>query len=254
MKAPRSVLITGASSGIGRALAEDYARPGLHLWLSGRDAARLDGVVAACRARGADALGRVIDVTDQAAMAAWISACDEVAPLDLVIANAGISGGTLGEGGEAEAGVRAIFACNVDGVVNTVMPALERMRSRRHGQVALMSSLAGFRGMPGAPAYAASKAAVRSWGEGLRGWLGEEGIAVSVICPGFVESRITAANRFPMPFLMDAPRAAALIRRGLERDRARIAFPFPSYLAAWLLGVLPPGWTDRLLARLPRKG
>ncbi|MBF0374526.1 MAG: SDR family NAD(P)-dependent oxidoreductase [Alphaproteobacteria bacterium] len=249
MRAPRSVLITGASSGIGLALAESYAAPGVALWLGGRDAARLDAVVSSCRARGAAAEGRLVDVTDREAMAAWIVACDEAAPLDLVIANAGISSGAAGE-----AALRAVFACNVDGVVNTVLPALERMRPRRAGQLALMSSLAGFRGMPGAPAYAASKAAVRSWGEGLRGALMGDGIAVSVICPGFVESRITAANRFPMPFLMDAPKAAALIRRGLERDRGRIAFPFLPYAMAWLLGALPPGWTDRLLARMPRKG
>ena len=101
-----------------------------------------------------------------------------------------------------------IFAANVEGVLNTVLPALPMLRSRRRGQVALMSSLASFRGFPGAPAYCGSKAAVRVWGEGLRPWLAREGVEVSVICPGFVTTRMTEGNRFPMPFLMDADQAA----------------------------------------------
>jgi short-subunit dehydrogenase len=116
-----------------------------------------------------------------------------------------------------------------------------------------MSSLASFRGFPGAPAYCASKAMVRVWGESLRGHLAPSGVGVSVICPGYVESPMTAVNTFPMPFLMSAEKAARIIRRGLSRNRARIAFPFPTYLAAWLLGSLSPGLTDPLLRRLPEK-
>src|SRR3546814_12235413 len=99
------------------------------------------------------------------------------------------------------------------------------MRPRRRGQIAIMSSLAAFRGFPGAPAYCASKAAVRIWGEALRGMLGREGIEVSVICPGYVKSRMTAHNDFPMPLLMEAGRAAAIICRGLAANKARIVFP-----------------------------
>ena len=127
------------------------------------------------------------------------------------------------------------------------------MQQRGHGQIALMSSAASFRGMPSAPAYSASKAAVRAYGEALRGTLAPAGIRVSVICPGFVRSRITGANRFRMPLLMDAGRAARIIRRGLARNKARIAFPFPTYFAAWLLGALPPGLTDPLVRKLPEK-
>jgi len=116
-----------------------------------------------------------------------------------------------------------------------------------------MASLAAFRGFPGAPAYCASKAAVRVWGEALRGHLHGSGIAVSVICPGYVRSPMTAVNEFPMPLLMGAERAARIIRRGLERDRARIAFPWRLYAAVRLLSALPPGLTDPLLRRLPEK-
>jgi short-subunit dehydrogenase len=249
---PKSILITGASSGIGEALALDYAAPGVTLALSGRDARRLAGVAEACRAMGAAVEATAVDVTDRPAMERWLAAADARQPLDLVIANAGISGGTSGAG-EGAAQTRRIFEINVTGLLNTVLPAIPPMRARGWGQIALMSSAASFRGMPSAPAYTASKAAVRAYGEALRGVLAPAGIRVSVICPGFVRSRITHANRFPMPLLMDAERAARIIRRGLARDRARIAFPFPTYFAIWLLGALPPGLTDPLVRRLPKK-
>ena len=249
---PARILVTGASSGIGAALAELYAAPGCALLLGGRNGARLEAVAANCRARGAAVETALIDVTDRAATEAWIATADRAAPLDLVIANAGISAGT-GGGGEAAAQARAIFATNLDGLLNTVLPALAVMLRRGHGQIALMSSLAAFRGFPGAPAYCASKAAARIWGEALRGEVATAGVRVSVICPGFVESPMTAVNDFPMPFLMSAERAARIIRRGLRRNRARIAFPWPTYAAAWLVGLLPPVLTDPILARLPKK-
>lgn len=252
MKDPRAVLITGATSGIGRALAYEYARPGVTLSLCGRDAERLADVACTCRDAGAAVDSRVVDVTDAAALRGWIEAADAAAPLDLVIANAGISGGSAGGGEDADA-ARRIFAVNMDGVINTVLPAIVPMRERGSGQIALMSSLAGFRGLPGAPAYSASKAAVRIWGEALRGALAGDGIEVSVICPGFIETPMTANNRYPMPLLMTAERGARIIRRGLARNRGRIAFPLPMYLATWLTGAAPPWITDPLLRRLPRK-
>lgn len=253
MRDPRAILITGASSGIGEALARLYARPGMRLALTGRDAGRLAAVAAACRGAGADVLEGAIDATDAASMARFVAEADAVAPLDLVIANAGISGGTHG-GDERPEQVRAIMAVNVDGVLNTVLAALPLFQTRRRGQIAIMSSLASFRGFPGAPAYCASKAAVRVWGEGLRGELAPQGIEVSVVCPGFVVSRMTAQNRFPMPLLMPVERAAGLVARGLAANRARIAFPWRLYFAAWMVGALAPALTDPWLARLPKKG
>ncbi|MBT5413183.1 MAG: SDR family NAD(P)-dependent oxidoreductase, partial [Rhodospirillaceae bacterium] len=224
---PGTILITGASSGIGAALARCYAAPGLRLALHGRDRDRLDAVAAACAAAGAETTTCASDVTCADRLAEWVAGAFAGSALDLAIANAGISAGT-GSGGEDADQTRRIFAVNVDGVFNTVLPAIQRMRAQtprdgRRGQIALMSSLAAFRGFPGAPAYCASKAAVRVWGEALRGSLRTEGIAVSVICPGFVESPMTAVNDFPMPFLMPADWAARIVRRGLARDRARIA-------------------------------
>ncbi len=249
---PSSILITGASSGLGRALAVRYARPGVRIHLSGRDSARLAEAHAACVAKGARVSAETVDVADRAAMSAWIARADSASPLDLVIANAGISGGTGGQG-EDEAQTRAIFDVNFAGVVNTVWPAIQAMRPRRAGQIAIMASLAGYRGFPSAPAYAASKAAVKAWGEGLRGWLKPDGISVNVVCPGFVTTRMTAQNRFPMPLLMDADKAAAIVAEGLKRDKPRISFPWQIAFLVWLFAALPPAWTDPLLARMPKK-
>lgn len=250
---PRHVLVTGASSGLGAALARAYAAPGVRLSLAGRDAARLGAVAEDCRRLGAEVAERVLDVTERPALEAWVAEADAARPLDLVIANAGVSAGTGSSGFESAEQTRRILATNVDGLVETVLPAIERMRARGRGQIALVSSVAGFRGFPSAPAYCASKAFVRVWGEALRGHLRRDGIAVSTICPGYVATPMTAVNKFPMPFLMSAEKAAAVIRRGLARDRGRIAFPRPTAFAAWLAGVLPPSWTDPLLTRLPEK-
>jgi short-subunit dehydrogenase len=252
MRGPKSILITGASSGIGEALALRYAATGAALALTGRDRARLDGVAAACRSKGARVLAEAVDTTDAAAMEGFAARAEELAPLELVIANAGISGGA-GFAGETPEQARRIFAVNLDGVLNTVLPALTYLRKRRRGQLGLMSSLASFRGFPGAPAYCASKAAVRVWGEGLRPLLAAEGIGVSVICPGFVTSRMTQGNAFPMPFLMDSARAARIIADGLSANRARIAFPLPMRLATWVLAALPPAATDPAMRGLPKK-
>jgi short-subunit dehydrogenase len=252
MRQPRHVLISGASSGIGAALALAYAAPGRSLALTGRQVERLTAIAAACRSNGATVREIVLDVCDRSAAERQLTLLDAELPIDLVIANAGISGGTHG-GTESDEQVRAIFQTNLDGVLNTVLPLLHRMEARRRGQIALMASLAGYRGFPGAPAYCGSKAAVKVWGEGLRGQMAASGVEVTVILPGYVQSPMTDANDFPMPFLMSADRAAKLIRDRLQRNPARIAFPWPTAALAWLIATLSPRLTDPVLARLPKK-
>lgn len=251
MTAPAAILITGASSGLGEALAKAYAAPGMRLVLFGRDPARLAAVAEAVRALGAAAETTAVDVTDRAAIAAAVAAADEAGPLDLVIANAGI-GPSGAEGADAAAKGRRILAVNLDGVLNTVDPIRPRMAARKAGQIALMSSLAGFHGFPGMGPYTASKAAVRVYGEALRVELRRHGVRVSVICPGFIRTPLTDGARFPMPMMMAAGDAAAVIRRGLQRDRPLVAFPWPVHAGIRLLAALPAAWADALIRRLMR--
>ena len=249
MKNPNIIVITGASSGLGAALAMHYAKPSITLHLQGRDPLRLETIAALCRMQSANIHTKIADVTDAPAMQQWMQSLGDV---DLLIANAGISAGTGGDGESAQQ-VRQIFATNIDGVINTVQPLLAKMVARKKGQIALMSSLAGMRGLPSSPAYSASKACVRFYGEALRGWLGKHGVEVSVICPGYIKTPMTDVNDFPMPFLMSPEKAARIIAAGLEKNRSRIAFPLPLYLPLWFLSCLSPRLTDPFFAALPAK-
>jgi len=251
MKNPQSILITGASGGIGAALARAYAAPGVALALTGRDARRLDAVAADCRAAGAAVETALLDVTDQDAIAFWVTAIDRANPLDLVIANAGVQGGGLvpGGGGESLSEVRRIMGTNFGGTCNTIHAVIPLMRSRRRGQIALISSLAAIRGLPYFAAYCASKAALKSYGEALGSWLRPEKIAVSVVLPGFVETAMSRQLTGPKPFMTDAAHAARIIRRRLARGHRRIAFPWLLHLGSVLLSHMPAWFADWLLAR-----
>ena len=251
MKDPRSILITGASSGIGAALARAYAAPQTQLALCGRDAGRLAAVANLCRERGAEVIEACLDVTEAVAVAAWIDHADRASPLDLVIANAGVQGGLWRDGaGETLGELHRVMDVNFGGVSNTIHPALPSMRRRGRGQVALIASLAALRGIPFSPGYCASKAAVRIYGEALRSWLAPEGIDVSVVLPGFVETRLSQTVSGPKPLMLAPERAADIIRRGLARKRRQIAFPYPLYLGMQLTRALPPGLVDPILRRL----
>jgi short-subunit dehydrogenase len=248
---PRSILITGASSGIGAALARAYAMPATRLALCGRDAARLAAVATCCRERGAAVTQACLDVAEAATVATWIDAVERDAPLDLVIANAGVQGGLWRDGaGETLGELHRVMDVNFGGVSNTIHAALPAMRRRRKGQVALIASLAALRGIPFSPGYCASKAAIRIYGEALRGWLAPEGIGVSIVLPGFVETRLSRTVSGPKPLIMRPARAAEIIRRGLAKGRRQIAFPYPLYLGMQLLRALPPGLVDPILRRL----
>ena len=250
----RSALITGASSGIGRALAEACAAPGVILHLSGRHVARLAETEAACRSRGAEVVSNVLDVTDAGAMADWIAGAG---PLDLVVANAGISAGTGGHA-ETAAQCRKIFAVNLDGMLNTVLPALDAMAAQPaaggvRGRIAVVASIAAFVAAPGAPAYCAAKAAADYWTVATAQSARRNGIILTSVCPGYVRTAMTAKNPFPMPGLMDADRAARIILRGIAAGRRRVVFPWWMGIAARIAGLLPPRLSGALLSVPPAK-
>jgi NADP-dependent 3-hydroxy acid dehydrogenase YdfG len=250
MRNPTSILITGASGGIGSALARHYAAPGVTLHLAGRDRARLDATARDCEAIGAQARSHCVDVTDRAAMESWIAAADSAAPIELAFANAGVSvSAGVDDPAAALRAFDATMAVNLTGVANTVYPALALMRRRGRGQIAIIGSLAGWRGFPTSPGYSASKAAVRALAQGLRARVRADGVAIALVEPGFVTSPMSGGLRAPKPFTVSADRAAAIIARRLAAGSTEIAFPWTLIWLERILLALPPALADRMLAR-----
>jgi NADP-dependent 3-hydroxy acid dehydrogenase YdfG len=248
---PKTILITGASSGIGRALAYVYARDGVSLSLIGRDRERLEDTAAAAGAQGAEVSIGQLDVRDQDAMAHWIEAADMRRPFDLVVANAGITTGLAPRDvAEDPRAVRAIVGTNLVGVLNTVEPLIAPMCARGTGQIAFVGSIAGLRGLPYAPSYCATKAAVHAYSESLRGRIEARGVRVSLIIAGFVKTPLNDSIDGMKPLEITSNDAAILIQRGLERGRAIIAFPRSLYLLARLGRILPTRLIDKVLARI----
>ncbi|RAP65279.1 short-chain dehydrogenase [Achromobacter sp. HZ01] len=249
---PRCVLITGATGGIGGALALEYASAGAKtLILQGRNADRLQELRAACQALGARVLTHELDVRDHDALMAWLADVCEAEMPELVIANAGVNINTgPQQQGEQWRDVHRLLDVNIKAVFATVHGALPAMRRRGHGQIALISSLAAWRGLPETPSYSASKAAVKAYGEAMRDALDAEGIRFNVVMPGYVESQMCFDMPGPKPFLWKADKAARVIRRGLQANRARISFPFPLNLGCFLLSVIHPAVSGWILKRL----
>lgn len=249
--APQSVLITGATGAIGSALAEAYAAPGRHLILQGRDRDRLDDLARHCAESGAVVQTAVVDLASTEALQGWLEELARQAPPALVIVNAGVTSHVgVDDSEEPWSTVEAVLQINLEAAVALSQALIPAMRRRGSGQIALISSLSAYFGLPVTPAYCASKAGLKAYGEALRGWLGPQGIAVNVVMPGFVESAMSARFPAPKPFMLTPRRAARLIQRGLERDRARIAFPWPLRFGMWWLAVLPPDLSLWILRRL----
>ncbi len=240
-----SVVITGASGGIGQELAKVYAAPGVTLGLVAREAARLEPVAEACRAAGAEVEIGALDIRDRDAVHAWLAGFDARHPVDLLIANAGVSCG-LGPGRSREADLDAerLAEINYKGTVHSVSGIVDAMCARGSGRIALIASLAGMRALPDMPSYSATKAAIIAYGEALRGWLRPRGISVTVICPGFVTSPMSARHRGGKPFEMPADKAARIMRRAIDRRVAFRAFPWPLVLGIRLAKLLPPRLSD----------
>ncbi len=252
--APGLVFITGASSGIGQALARRYAQDGWRLALVARRAADLSAWAQAqgwtserWRVYGAD-----VAQVDSIVAAAQACLAQQGVP-DVVIANAGISIGVdTAVRGDLQVMAR-IFATNNLGLAASFQPFIEPMRQRGSGTLVGIASVAGIRGLPGHGAYCASKAAVISYCESLRGELRGSGVRVVTLLPGYVDTPLTRGNRYPMPFLMAPEAFAWRAQRVIAAGASYRVIPWPMGVAAKLLRLLPNALFDRLLAGRPRK-
>ncbi len=252
---PERVLITGASGAIGAALARCYAAAGGTLLLQGRDQAVLAEVAEECRAAGATVHTYSLDLCEIDTVIDWLDGLFAQQPIDLFIANAGMNI-NIGDdqAGESLNQMAQLLDLNVKATLLMTGYIAQQMRARKQGQIALISSLAAFYGLPVTPSYSASKAAIKAYGEALRGWLAPAGVGVTVVMPGYVESAMCHAMPGPKPFVWHPDKAARVIQRGIARNRPRISFPFPLNVGTWCLSVLPPELSERILRLLNYSG
>jgi short-subunit dehydrogenase len=236
----QNIVITGASSGIGAALARFYAKPGVTLGLVGRDATRLGAIAAEIRAAGATAEEGELDLRDRAALTSFLTGFDAQHPIDLLIANAGVLDGRRADGSIEDAdAARRVIEINLLGATDTLHAVLPAMRARGRGHIALVSSLAALSPVTDAPAYSASKAGLLSYGKALRAALIDENIHVSVICPGYVTSAMTDSHIGQQPGKITAAAAARLIAAGIARNKAVIGFPRVLYMLSMITPFIP---------------
>jgi NAD(P)-dependent dehydrogenase (short-subunit alcohol dehydrogenase family) len=248
---PPRIFLTGASSGIGAALARRYAASGATLGLLARRGELLESLAAEL---GCPCHCYSVDVADAAALrAAAEDFMVRAGVPDVVIANAGVSSGTLTERGEDLPPFRRIFEINVFGMLHTFSPFIAAMRGQGGGTLAGIASVAGVRGIPGAGAYSASKAAAISYLESLRVELRGSGIRVVTVAPGYIATPMTAVNRYPMPFILPADEAARRIARDIGKGVSFSVVPWQMAVVAKLLRWLPDPLFDRAFARAGRK-
>jgi short-subunit dehydrogenase len=246
-----NALVTGASSGIGRAVAKAIAARGTRVFVAARRVEMLESLVAEIAAAGGRAEALAMDVADADAHHDAVRALDARAPLDLVVANAGVSGTSSGASIDWRV-VRRCLDVNLTGAAATICGALPGMVARNRGHVSAVSSLAGWRGLPGSAAYSASKAGIIAFLESLRVDLEGTGVAVTAICPGFVKTEMTAKMK-NLPFLMDAERAAEIIVGSLVTRDWMCAFPTPTALGMRALTWVPSSLYHALGGRFGRR-
>lgn len=245
------IIITGASSGIGLALAQHYAKQSTVIGLIARRATLLEQLA---KRLECETVAYPLDVRD--ASAVQHAAADFISRHgcpDIVIASAGVSVGTLTEHAEDISAFQDVVDSNVMGMVKTFQPFVAAMRAQGKGALVGIASVAGYRGLPGAAAYSASKAAVISYLESLRVELRADGVRVITICPGYIATPMTAHNPYPMPFIMSADDAARRIAAIIDRGASFAVIPWQMALVARLLRAMPNWLYDRIFAKAPHK-
>ncbi len=248
----KHIIITGASSGIGRALALHYAGPGICLGLIGRDLDRLKATAEAATKAGASCQIASIDVTDAEGNLRFIQDFDRDLPIDLLIANAGILDGRREDQLTEDAEIaRRVIDINLTGSITSLHAALPGMRVRKSGHIVLVSSLAAFNPLADAPAYSASKAGQLFYGLALREALAPTGIKVTVVAPGYVATPMSQQHIGAHPFEISAETAARLIARGIARNKAIIGFPSLMYFGS-RFSIFLPEWFKRLTSKALR--
>jgi short-subunit dehydrogenase len=247
----KSLVITGASSGLGLALARHYLGQGTIVGAFARRGELLQKLAS-------EFPGQVfcyaLDVRDSAALQA--AAQDFIAHHgvpEIVIANAGVSIGTLTSHAQDNDVFQHVMDINVMGAVKTFQPFVEAMRSAGRGRLVGIASVAGFRGLPGAGAYSASKAALISYLESLRIEMRGSGVKVVTLCPGYIRTPMTDINHYPMPFMLDADEAARRMARVIESGRSFAVVPWQMALVGRVLKLLPNRIYDVLFAHAPHK-
>jgi short-subunit dehydrogenase len=247
--APKTILITGASSGIGAALARAHAREGVHLLLWGRDEARLDQTAQACRALGAAVSVQAFDLRDGCGFAARLA--DIASTTDLAIFNAGL-GGTVPDGAFAEAPqiVQAIAEVNFVAPLVGASVMADAMARRGTGQIVLVGSISESFPLPMAPSYAATKAGLRMFAESLAIRMEKYGVAVTLVSPGFIDTPMSRKVIEPKPFLMDADTAAKIIARGISGRARTIVVPWQFAVIRALAALLPRALLRLIISRI----
>ena len=247
----KRVFITGASSGIGAALAREFSDEDVVLGLISRRIEQLDNLA---NDLATDVYVYAADVGDSLAMKSAAEAfIQSVGVPDVVIANAGVSSGTLTCEAKDQVVFEQIMRTNVLGMVHTYQPFVEAMKIRGSGTLVGIASIAGFRGIPGSGAYSASKAAAIAYLESLRVELSSSGVNVLTVCPGYIKTPMTDVNPFYMPFLMDADRAARSIRKAIVKKKRFHVLPWQMSLVGFFLRLMPRYLYDSLMRRAPRK-
>jgi len=231
--------VTGASSGIGEALALELGRTGSAVTLCARRAELLDALAGRIRSAGGKARTAVVDVCRASEVQKAVDEAEaEFGPIDLLIANAGLGINSPSVKLRTE-WIDQMVDVNLKGAMYTVVALMPRMVERRRGCIVGISSLAGYRGLPGSAVYSATKAGLSTFLEAIRPEARTRGVGVTDVCPGFIRTPLTDKNKFPMPFLMDADEAARRILRAVRSGRAKFGFPWPMHALSKLLQWLP---------------